>query len=55
MTSREAASRLGLLPKDIWQLLGAWPEVKSLGQGFHYRHELEAAVRDEAAKLTWWA
>lgn len=54
MTSREASSRLGLLPKDIWQLLEARPDVKSIGQGFHERDGLEAAVREEAGKLTWW-
>ena len=54
MSSREAASRLGLLPKDVWRLLDARPQVKSIGQGFHHRDELEAAVCEEAAKLTWW-
>ncbi|WP_293827038.1 hypothetical protein [uncultured Brevundimonas sp.] len=54
MTSREAASRLGLPPKDIWQLLEARPEVKSIGQGFHERDGLETAVQEEAGKPTWW-
>lgn len=54
MTSREAASRLGLPPKDLWQLLESRPGVKSIGQGFHERDGLEAAVREEARKLTWW-
>jgi len=54
MTSREAAARIGFRPQDIWNLLEANPQIKSLGQGFHDRITLEAALRLEAPKACWW-
>lgn len=54
MTSREAAMRLGIRPQDVWGLLDAYPDVKSIGQGFHDRPSLEYALRLEAPKPCWW-
>lgn len=49
MTTREAAARLELEPKHVWQTLERHHLRTSLGQGFHKRDELEALVVMEAA------
>lgn len=55
MSSREAAARLGALPKDLWLLLEAYGDVPSIGQGFHDRASLERLLRLEALNPTWWS
>lgn len=55
MSTREAAARLAVSPKDIWMLLDAHPEVPSIGQGFHDREALEIVLKAEAPKSSWWS
>ena len=54
MTSQEAAARLGVLAKEVWELLETRPEIRSIGQGFHEREGLEAVLRAEAHNPVWW-
>lgn len=55
ISTREAAARLAVSPKDIWMLLEAHPEVLSIGQGFHDREALEIVLKAEVPKSSWWS
>lgn len=47
MTTREAAARLGVEPRHVWQTLERHHMRNSLGNGFHQRDELEPLVAME--------
>jgi len=54
ITTREVGARLGIRPIDVKQFLEAYPEVHSVGQGFHERDALEPILCAEAPDRTWW-
>lgn len=54
MSTREAGSRLGAPPKDIWPIIETCQPSISIGQGFHHRVALEAMIKVEAPKACWW-
>jgi hypothetical protein len=54
MSTREAASRLGASPQDMWSIIEACPPSTSIGQGFHHRETLETIIKAEASKPCWW-
>ncbi|MNE78508.1 hypothetical protein D3C80_1749220 [compost metagenome] len=47
MNTREAAARLGVLPRHVWRELEPYCVRRSLGRGFHKRDELEPIVELE--------
>jgi hypothetical protein len=51
MNTREAAARLGVSPRHVWQELEQYRMKSSLGRGFHRRGELEPIVELEVEVL----
>lgn len=47
MNTREAAARMGVMPRHLWRHLEAYDLRSSLGRGFHKRDELEPIVEKE--------
>lgn len=47
MNTREAAARMGVMPRHLWRHLEAYDLKSSLGRGFHKRDELERIVEKE--------